>query len=95
MHETPNDRVCWPVSGFDKLPRENRITLCGCTAVASRDRPRRSLRKFDNFKAVVALPHAFYNFVKTNIAIRCTPAMAAGVENSVWTVRDLVATIEA
>jgi IS1 family transposase len=51
-------------------------------------------KKFDNFKAAVALHYAYYNFVKTNIAIRCTPAMAAGVENSAWTVRDLVARVE-
>jgi len=52
-------------------------------------------KKFDNFKAAVALHYAYYNFVKTNIAIRCTPAMAAGVESSAWTVRDLVERIEA
>jgi hypothetical protein len=52
-------------------------------------------KKFDNFKAAVALHYAYYNFVKTNIAIRCTPAMAAGVENSAWTVRDLVGRVGA
>jgi hypothetical protein len=51
-------------------------------------------KKFDNFKAAVALHYAYYNFVKTNIAIRCTPAMAAGVESPAWTVRDLVARVE-
>lgn len=30
-----------------------------------------------------------------NIAIRCTPAIAARVESSAWTVRDLVDKIEA
>ncbi len=30
-----------------------------------------------------------------NIAIRCTPAMAAGVTNTFWTVRDLVEMVEA
>jgi hypothetical protein len=46
-------------------------------------------------KAAVALHYAYYNFVKSNIAIRCTPAMAAGVTNTFWTVRDLVMMIEA
>lgn len=32
-------------------------------------------KKLDNFKAAVALRYAYYNFVKTNIAIRCTPAI--------------------
>jgi IS1 family transposase len=52
-------------------------------------------KKLENFKAAVALHYAYYNFVKSNIAIRCTPAMAAGVANSLWTVRDLVEMVEA
>jgi IS1 family transposase len=52
-------------------------------------------KKLENFKAAVALHYAYYNFVKSNIAIRCTPAMAAGVTNTFWTVRDLVTMIEA
>lgn len=52
-------------------------------------------KKFENFKAAVALHYAYYNFVKFNGAIRCTPAMAAGVSNSPWTVRELVEMIEA
>jgi hypothetical protein len=38
---------------------------------------------------------AVANFVKTNAAIRCAPAVEAGVINSAWTVADLVAIIEA
>ena len=52
-------------------------------------------KKLENFKAAVALHYAYYNFVKSNIAIRCTPAMAAGVTDTFWTVRDLVEMIEA
>ena len=52
-------------------------------------------KKFENFKAAVALHYACYNFVKINSAVRCTPAMAAGVESSVWTVGDLAGTVEA
>src|SRR5437868_6443262 len=52
-------------------------------------------KKLENFKAAVALHYAYYNFVKTNIAVRMTPAMAAGVTNSLWTVRDLVEMVEA
>ncbi len=47
-------------------------------------------KKFENFQAAVALNFAYYNFVKTHLAIRMTPAMAAGVENSHWTVAELV-----
>ena len=47
-------------------------------------------KKLENFEAAVALNFAYYNFVKTHKAIRMTPAMAAGVENSHWTVAELV-----
>jgi len=47
-------------------------------------------KKLENFEAAVALNFAYYNFVKTHKAIRMTPAMAAGVEKSHWTVAELV-----
>ena len=47
-------------------------------------------KKLENFEAAVALHFAYYNFVKTHGTIRCTPAMAAGVEKSFLTVGDLV-----
>lgn len=43
-----------------------------------------------NFKAAIALNLAYYNLVKTHGALRMTPAMAAGIESSAWTVGDLV-----
>jgi len=46
--------------------------------------------KLSNFKAAIALNVAYYNFVKTHGTIRCTPAMAAGVESSHWTVENLI-----
>jgi IS1 family transposase len=47
-------------------------------------------KKLENFEAAVALNFAYYNFVKTHKTIRMTPAMAAGIENSHWTVAELV-----
>jgi IS1 family transposase len=47
-------------------------------------------KKFENFQAAVALNFAYYNFCKMHLAIRCTPAMEAGVEKSQWTVADLL-----
>ena len=47
-------------------------------------------KKFENFQAAVALNFAYYNFVETHGAIRMTPAQAAGVETSAWTVAELV-----
>ncbi len=47
-------------------------------------------KKLENFEAAVALHFAYYNFVKIHKTVRCTPAMAAGVEKSLWTVENLV-----
>jgi len=52
-------------------------------------------KKLENFKAAVGLHFAYYNFVKVHGSIRCTPAMAAGVASSPWTVNDLVSLPEA
>ncbi len=47
-------------------------------------------KKRENFEAATALHFAYYNFVKRHISLRCTPAMAAGIERDFWTVGNLV-----
>jgi len=47
-------------------------------------------KKFENFEAAASLNFAYYNFCKTHKAIRMTPAQAAGVESSAWTVEELL-----
>ncbi len=47
-------------------------------------------KKRENFEAAVGLHFAYYNFVKRHNTLRCTPAMAAGVTNTFWSVGDLV-----
>ena len=47
-------------------------------------------KKLENFKAAVGLHFAYYNFVKRHGTLRCTPAMAAGVEPTFLSVGDLV-----
>jgi IS1 family transposase len=47
-------------------------------------------KKRENFVAAVGLHFAYYNFVKRHNTLRCTPAMAAGVTGTFWTVGDLV-----
>jgi IS1 family transposase len=47
-------------------------------------------KKRDNFDAAVGLHFAYYNFVRRHNTLRCTPAMAAGIEPSFWSVADLV-----
>jgi IS1 family transposase len=48
-------------------------------------------KKWDNLKAALALYFAYYNFVRIHSSIRCTPAMEAGITNTVWTIQDLLA----
>jgi len=47
-------------------------------------------KKRENFEAAVGLHFAYYNFVKRHNTLRCTPAMAAGVTGTFWSVGDLV-----
>jgi hypothetical protein len=47
-------------------------------------------KKLENFEAAVSLNFAYYNFCKRHIAIRTTPACAAGIEKNQWSVAELV-----
>jgi IS1 family transposase len=47
-------------------------------------------KKRENFEAAVGLHFAYYNFVRRHNTLRCTPAMAAGVEKSFWSVGELL-----
>ena len=47
-------------------------------------------KKLENFEAAVGLHFAYYNFVKRHNTLRCTPAMAAGIERDFWSVGQLV-----
>ena len=47
-------------------------------------------KKRENFTAAVVLHFAYYNFVKRHNTLRCTPAMAAGVTPSFWSVGELL-----
>jgi hypothetical protein len=47
-------------------------------------------KKLENFQAAVALNFGYYNLRKRHIAIKTTPAKAAGIEDHAWTVAELV-----
>jgi IS1 family transposase len=47
-------------------------------------------KKVENLKAPYALHFAHYNFVRIRITLRCTPAMAAGVTDRLWSMLDLI-----
>jgi IS1 family transposase len=48
-------------------------------------------RKIENHAAAVALNYFSYNFIKIHRTLRTSPAMAAGVTDRLWEVKDLVA----
>lgn len=47
-------------------------------------------KRLDNFRATVGLHFAHYDLVRRHNTLRCTPAMAAGIEQTFWTVADLL-----
>jgi hypothetical protein len=48
-------------------------------------------KKWENLRAAVALHFAYYNFCRIHGSIKATPAMAAGLAASRWTLADLLA----
>ena len=52
-------------------------------------------KKFENHCHMVALYTVWYNFVRTNGAVRMPPAMAAGVAKSPLEMADIVKLIDA
>jgi IS1 family transposase len=47
-------------------------------------------KKFENHAAAIMLWFAFYNFSRVHKTLRITPAMAAGIADHIWTVRELL-----
>lgn len=52
-------------------------------------------KKIDNHVAMVALYTTWYNFARVNSAVRMSPAMAAGLSQTLWDIGDIVKLIEA
>jgi IS1 family transposase len=51
-------------------------------------------KKLANHKHAIALHFMDYNFARINQAVRCSPAMAAGVDARLWSVKDIGALAE-
>jgi hypothetical protein len=47
-------------------------------------------KKLENHRAAIALHFAHYNFCRRHKTLRMTPAMAAGVTDHVWSMRELL-----
>lgn len=52
-------------------------------------------KKLENHCHMVALYTTWYNWVRINSSVRCTPAMAAKLSTRVWSMADIVALIDA
>lgn len=42
----------------------------------------------------MALHYMHYNFVRIHQSLRCTPAMAAAVSKTLWSIEDIVALLD-
>ena len=47
-------------------------------------------KKLENLRAALALYFAYYNFCRIHSTIKTTPAIAAGITNHVWTIKELL-----
>jgi hypothetical protein len=47
-------------------------------------------KKLENHGAAIALHFAHYNFVRVHSTLRATPAMAAGLSTTLWTMGELL-----
>jgi len=52
-------------------------------------------KKIENLAHAVALHFMHYNFVRIHKTLKTTPAMAAGISNTLWSMNDIVALIDA
>ncbi len=52
-------------------------------------------KKFENHCHMVALYTVWYNFARVNKAVKMSPAMAAGVSKTLWSMDNIVALIDA
>lgn len=52
-------------------------------------------KKIENLAHAVALHFMHYNFVRIHKTLKTTPAMAAGISNTLWSMNDVVALIDA
>jgi IS1 family transposase len=50
-------------------------------------------KKWENHWTALCVWFAFYNFCRIHQSLRITPAMAAGIADHVWTIRELISSL--
>jgi len=51
-------------------------------------------KKIENHVHMVALYTTWYNFARINSAVRMSPAMAAGLSQTLWDIGDIIKSID-
>lgn len=51
-------------------------------------------KKVENHEHAIALHFMHYNFCRIHQTLRCTPTMAAGVSNRVWSLEELIGLLD-
>jgi IS1 family transposase len=51
-------------------------------------------KKIENHIHAISLHYMYYNFARIHSTLRCSPAMAAGVSNTLWSIEDIVALLD-
>lgn len=59
---------------------ENRCQSSNCTTT----------KKWANHEAMLALWFGFYNYCRKHMTLKETPAMASGLADHIWTIRELI-----
>jgi hypothetical protein len=51
-------------------------------------------KKLKNHIAAISLHYMYYNFCRIHKTLKCTPAMAADVTKTLWSINDMLNTID-
>lgn len=51
-------------------------------------------KKVENHAHAIALHYMYYNFCRMHKSLRCTPAMAAGVVKTLWSIDDMLSAVD-
>ena len=47
-------------------------------------------KKIENHMHAIAIHYMYYNFARIHKSLRCSPAMAAEISNTLWSIEDIV-----